>query len=69
MTVVGIAPPGFFGDRIRSDPPELWLPLAIEPIIERENSLLHVHREQLALSGWTSEAGRRHGASSSEADQ
>ncbi len=42
MTVVGIAPPGFFGDRIRSSPPALWIPLAVEPVIDGENSLLHV---------------------------
>ncbi len=42
VTVVGIGPPGFFGDRIRSSPPALWLPLAIEPVIDGENSLLHV---------------------------
>jgi predicted permease len=41
-TVVGIAPSGFFGDRIRSSPPALWIPLASEPVIDRENSLLHV---------------------------
>jgi predicted permease len=41
-TVVGIAPPGFFGDRIRSNPPGLWIPLAMEPTIEGKNSILHV---------------------------
>ena len=41
-TVVGIAPPGFFGDRIRSNPPGLWIPLAMEPSIEGKNSILHV---------------------------
>ena len=35
VTVVGIAPPGFFGDRIRTSPPALWIPLAVEPLIER----------------------------------
>jgi hypothetical protein len=25
-TVVGIAPPGFFGDKLRSDPPDFWVP-------------------------------------------
>lgn len=34
VTVVGIAPPGFFGDRIRSNPPAFWMPLAAEPTIE-----------------------------------
>lgn len=42
VTIVGIAPPGFFGDRIRQSPPALWLPLAIEPVIDGENGLLHV---------------------------
>ncbi len=33
FTVVGIAPPGFFGDRIAERPPDLWLPLSNEPAI------------------------------------
>ena len=41
MTVVGIAPPKFFGDRIDSDPPQLWVPLASEPYIEKENAILN----------------------------
>ena len=42
VTVVGIAPLGFFGDRIRQNPPDFWIPLAIEPVLERETPLLHV---------------------------
>ena len=42
VTLVGIAPPGFFGDRITSDPPDLWIPLAIEPVMEQGNSILNV---------------------------
>ena len=38
VTIVGIAPPGFFGDRIRSNPPALWIPLSAEPPIEREST-------------------------------
>lgn len=34
FTVVGIAPPGFFGDRVIERPPDFWLPLANEPTIE-----------------------------------
>jgi len=30
FTVVGIPPPGFFGDTLRSDPPDFFLPLATE---------------------------------------
>jgi predicted permease len=52
-TVVGIAPPGFFGDRITSDPPAFWVPLAFEPVIERETTLLHVPE-----SNWLYAVGR-----------
>ncbi|HET9790487.1 MAG TPA: ABC transporter permease, partial [Candidatus Angelobacter sp.] len=41
MTLVGIAPPGFYGDRRESDPPDFWMPISIEPTLTRENSLLH----------------------------
>jgi len=41
FTVVGIAPPGFFGDRIDSDPPTFWIPLADEPVLHRGNSILN----------------------------
>jgi predicted permease len=40
FTIVGISPPGFFGDRIDSNPPALWIPLNLEPLVERENSIL-----------------------------
>ncbi len=42
FTVAGIAPPGFFGDRLRNDPPEFYLPLACEPLLNQESSILHV---------------------------
>ncbi len=42
VTLVGIAPPGFFGDRIRSKPPALWIPLAAELMIQPETPLLHI---------------------------
>ena len=42
VTVVGIAPRGFFGDRIRSDPPAFWVTLSSEPVIDGKNALLHI---------------------------
>ncbi|MGE5325346.1 MAG: ABC transporter permease, partial [Actinomycetota bacterium] len=42
MTLIGIAPPGFFGDRLEADPPDFWMPIALEPTMYRENSLLHL---------------------------
>jgi len=34
FTVVGITPPGFFGDTLSADPPDLFLPLNTEPLLE-----------------------------------
>ncbi len=45
FTVAGIAPPGFFGDRLREDPPEFYLPLAFEPLLNQESSILHVDNQ------------------------
>jgi macrolide transport system ATP-binding/permease protein len=39
-TVVGIAPPRFYGDTLRSDPPDFWLPLGTELLLNRQNSAL-----------------------------
>ena len=40
FTVAGIGPPGFYGDRIAPFPPDMWLPLASEPVLEAGNSSL-----------------------------
>ncbi len=40
FNVVGIAPPGFFGDRVTDTPPDLWIPLASEPYVRGTNSIL-----------------------------
>ena len=45
FTLAGIAPPGFFGDRLRDDPPDLYLPLAFEPLLEQQSSLLHIDNQ------------------------
>ncbi|MEZ5291186.1 MAG: ABC transporter permease [Vicinamibacterales bacterium] len=42
MTVAGIGPPGFFGETLRAEPPDLWIPLQQEPAIAgAETALLH----------------------------
>jgi macrolide transport system ATP-binding/permease protein len=40
-TVVGIAPPGFFGDRETDSPPAFWMPLNTEPYLRADSSILH----------------------------
>ena len=38
FVVAGIAPPGFYGDRIASMPPDVWMPLSAEIEIEGANA-------------------------------
>src|SRR6185437_12301851 len=58
FTIIGITPPGFFGETLRGDPPDLWLPLQQEALIGGEGSLL-----RLPASAWLRVIGRlREGA-------
>ena len=41
VTVVGVAAPGFFGDTLRSDPPDFWFPLSLEPALNKAASHLN----------------------------
>jgi predicted permease len=59
FTVIGVAPPGFFGETLESDPPEVWLPVQQEPMLDGETALLHQ-----SVSAWLRMMGRlRPGAS------
>ena len=51
VTVVGITPPGFFGETLRSDPPEVWFPIQQEPVFKGPNSLLHTFPAWLRVIG------------------
>ena len=59
FTVVGVAPPGFFGETLRSNPPDIWIPLQQEPLINSTSGLL-----RQPISAWLRVIGRlRPGAS------
>src|SRR5206468_2515981 len=59
LTVIGVAPAGFFGETLESDPPDIWLPLQQEPTMNAEGSLL-----RQPVSAWLRMIGRlRPGAS------
>jgi predicted permease len=45
-TVAGIAPQGYFGDRLSSEPPDFWLPLSTEPELDGKSSSLLGHADQ-----------------------
>jgi predicted permease len=41
FTIVGITPPGFFGDRVSDRPPELYIPINTEPYLRDTSSILN----------------------------
>ena len=51
FTVVGITPPGFFGDRLSSGPPDFFLPLNAEPLVESDANLNETDLHWLDLIG------------------
>ena len=53
FAVVGVAAPGFFGETVRADPPDLWIPLQQEPLIAGDGSLL-----RQSISPWLFVIGR-----------
>jgi hypothetical protein len=53
FTVVGIAPPGFFGETLNSDPPDIWIPLQQEVNISGNTSLV-----RQSVSAWLRAIGR-----------
>jgi predicted permease len=53
FTVIGVGPPGFFGDTLRSNPPDLWIPLHQEPLLDGDSSLL-----RQPVSAWLRAIGR-----------
>ena len=40
VTIIGITPPSFYGDRMDDTPPDFFLPMAIEPVLDTA-ALLH----------------------------
>ena len=59
FTVIGVAPPGFFGETLQSDPPDIWVPVQQEPLIDGEGNLL-----RQSIAAWLRVIGRlRPGAS------
>lgn len=59
FTVIGITPPGFFGDTLRGNPPDVWIPVHQEPLIAGDSTLL-----EQPVGAWLRVIGRlRPGAS------
>jgi predicted permease len=54
FTVIGIAPPGFFGDRVTDSPPAFWMPLQTEPYLRGDTTAILHHTD----SHWLYPLGR-----------
>jgi predicted permease len=53
FTVIGIAPAGFYGETLESDPPDIWVPVQQEPLLTADGSLL-----RQPISAWLRMIGR-----------
>jgi len=53
FTVIGVTPPGFFGETLRGDPPDVWIPLQQEPLINGDITIL-----RQPMSAWLRIIGR-----------
>ncbi len=51
FTLVGITPPGFFGETLRSNAPDFFLPLNTEPLAEADTDLYTPNNNWLELIG------------------
>ena len=51
FAVVGITPPGFFGETLRSAPPDFFLPLTTEPLVQTDTDLGKYDTHWLELIG------------------
>ena len=51
VTIVGATPPGFFGDALRNNPPDFFLPLAMEPVVNHAGWVNNPNLEWLYLMG------------------
>lgn len=54
FTVAGVAPPGFFGETVKPDPPDMWVPLHQEPLITGATTSLL----RQPISSWLRVIGR-----------
>jgi predicted permease len=54
FTVAGVTPPGFFGETLRAEPPDLWVPLQHEPLITGATTSLL----RQPISSWLRVIGR-----------
>ena len=61
FTIVGVTPPGFYGETLRSDPAELFVPLQQEPALAGGSTVLKTPLAWFASSGGCVQAPKTRG--------
>jgi predicted permease len=51
FTIIGITPPGFFGETLRGNPAEIWFPISAEPLFNGQQSFLPHFQAWLRVIG------------------
>jgi predicted permease len=51
FTVIGVSPPGFFGETLRGNPAEIWMPISAEPLFHGEQAFLNHFQAWLRVIG------------------
>ena len=68
LTVIGVMPPGFFGETV-GQPPDAWLPMMMEPAVKPGRDWLHDDPSKVERVEWLMVAGRlRPGVSEKQAE-
>ena len=68
LTVIGVMPPGFFGETVGQSP-DAWLPMMMEPAVKPGREWLHDDRSKAERVEWLLVAGRlKPGVSEKEAE-
>ena len=61
VTMVGIAPQGFYGDRMSNTPPDYYLPIEAMPVVA-DAPYVHQPDIELAVYRWARQARRGAGS-------
>ena len=68
FSVIGVAPPGFFGETV-GETPDVWLPMMMEPLVNPGRDWLHDDPSKVEKVMWLAVAGRlKPGATEQQAE-
>jgi predicted permease len=57
LSVIGVAPPGFFGETV-GDPPDVWIPMMMQPDVQPGRNFLKDNETEVTRVEWLQMMGR-----------